>query len=569
MTPTAWTPSAAELTALARFVTTPSTVVTICVLILVAAAVAAVWIAWRCREIGEAVAWGRGRLAGVESPQEFTARVDSLNTELGSHGLLGGDWRQFQRGLLPSHSTVPFLRTPVDPHEIFRLDSSLGRHLNLRLANALPSYLTGVGIFFTFAGLVAGIHLGASGLASEALPQVMEALQQLLKGAGLAFATSMTGLFASILVSLYEKARFRVVVRELDDWHERLRNLVPVVSTERLAAEQLVEQERQTVQLEKFNTELAISVASALDARLGERLGPVFDQLQTTLDEVAKHHQALGEEVLKGVGEQISTAITGAAGEELKAAGAAIKQVSETLGSTTEAVTAAKDALGKAAGEIVTKVGKSFQEGSEHLTRELNDALARMTGGLTAAASGVRNELSVGADSLKDAVSGCEAVVRSSEEVVKQFGVAVGNVTSVLGTIDEAHTALRSTSAAVLTAARELARLGDISRRQVEAGAGAAASINEAVEKLMASQKTAEAAWAAYETRFQEIDEALASVTGELTRGASAYTEQVVSLHQALDRDLSKAISDISGAVAALSEAVQELQLTLEQGESR
>ncbi|MGE3841398.1 MAG: hypothetical protein AB7I50_07410, partial [Vicinamibacterales bacterium] len=558
--------TAEQLNLLARFATQPRTVLATCLLILAGGAWAVYWVTKQCRHTTRAVESGVATLVGVDTPRHFTARLDGLSRELGAHPLLGADWRRFQGGLIKPHESVPYVRTPVDPRAVFRLDSHVGAHLNLRLAQAVPSYLTGAGIFFTFAGLVAGIHLGGSSLASNNSALVMAALGDLLNGASLAFATSMTGLFASIGVSLYEKSRFAAVSRALDAWHERLRGLVPVVSAERLAAEQLEEQERQTQQLEKFNTELAISVATALDARLGDRLGPIFDRLQVSLDNLAARQAAFSNELLSDVGRQISGAITGAAGEELKAAGEAIRKTSEAMGDTAQAVTVAKESLAKAAGDMVTNLGASFEQGSSRLAQTMDDVLQRMTTGLTAAASGVRDDLVAGAEGLRAAVNGCETVVQRSAELADRFRKAVEDVNDVLGEIAEAHSGLKATTAALVTAADASASAGDAVRQQVEAIAAAATSLEKASGTMATVQSTLEQSWANYEQRFVAIDEVLGNTVTELTKGADAYTQQVMELHRALDRELSKAMSDIAGAVGDLHESVEDLQDALATG---
>src|SRR5690606_34197233 len=110
-------------------------------------------------------------------------------------------------------------------------------------------------------------------------------------------------------------------------WNRRLRELVPVVSAERINAEQLLEQEKQTAQLQLFNTDLAVSIATALDARISDRLMPILERLEQGLKQLQERQARVGEQLLRDVGHQISEAMTGAAGKEAESIRRALGEV--------------------------------------------------------------------------------------------------------------------------------------------------------------------------------------------------------------------------------------------------
>src|SRR4029453_15057532 len=91
---------------------------------------------------------------------------------------------------------------------------------------------------------------------------------------------------------------------------------------------------RQLTQLERFNTDLAVSIGSAMDARIV----PALERLLLSTNELHKVQAGLGEELLKEVGEKISGAVSGAAGEEMRSMAAAIKENVRTLNEAAQAM---------------------------------------------------------------------------------------------------------------------------------------------------------------------------------------------------------------------------------------
>lgn len=70
-----------------------------------------------------------------------------------------------------------------------------------------PSVLTGLGIIGTFLGLSIGVGSASGGLASPDISFARNAMSQLLKGAQLAFLTSLAGLFFALVLRLSFTAR--------------------------------------------------------------------------------------------------------------------------------------------------------------------------------------------------------------------------------------------------------------------------------------------------------------------------------------------------------------------------
>src|SRR5262249_4621320 len=132
--------------------------------------------------------------------------------------------------------------------------------------------------------------------------------------------------------------------------------------------------ERQVTQLERFNTDLAVSIGSAMDARIVPALG---DLLRST-NELHKVQSGLGEELLKEVGAKISGAVSGAAGEEMRTMGDAIRESVRSLNEAAQAMRDGQSKLVEVTSKIIEQMNDSFGDNSKRLSDATEGAVRKV-----------------------------------------------------------------------------------------------------------------------------------------------------------------------------------------------
>jgi len=142
------------------------------------------------------------RFRRVEKDQ-FVGSFEAFDQDIARNQSLAHLWSEFRETLIFPRNADDRqkIRNTQPPSFFFTHEHVLYRDLNMRLYDAVPNYLTGLGILGTFIGLVCGIYLASGGLVSEDVKNVTQALRDLLGGAALAFITSIAGLSLSILFS--------------------------------------------------------------------------------------------------------------------------------------------------------------------------------------------------------------------------------------------------------------------------------------------------------------------------------------------------------------------------------
>lgn len=318
-------------------------------------------------KLREAVA----QLKRFESEAEFADGFEDFNAWAEQHPLLDHSWREFVETLIMPREGEPHRIGNVLPAEDAFSRQSVLRGVNLRFYASFPNVLTGLGILGTFIGLVAGISLAGRGLQSPSLEEMRQALAGLLEGASLAFFTSIAGLSCSIVFNGIEKRQVNTIDNLLRRWCSALDALVHRVTPESLADESLREAREQRRQLERFNTELALQIAAALDERIAGRLAPQVDRLIEAVEGLRTDQGESIKDALAGIVEgmtrQFQQAFTGAAGSEMQQLAQSLKSVSEKLESSAGTLSKGHNLLTS----DLTVFSQQMQEGMSAFVAEL------------------------------------------------------------------------------------------------------------------------------------------------------------------------------------------------------
>lgn len=387
------------------------------------------------------------------------ARIDEVIT---GERMLKHGWEEFKETLiLPQPNESGAIRNTARPSAYLNV-GSVASELNLSFYQAIPNYFVGVGLLFTFLGLVAAIYFASEGVAGD-VKQAKESLGNLLTAATFKFATSIAGLGSSILLSFLVKLLTLRVQLYFDRLCELLEQRMTSVTSEWLAVQQVEELKKQTVQLERFNTDFAVEVAKALELRLNDSLGSVIgkavEPMVSAIDGMAKNFSEVNQDAMHQMVGEFKSSIQGAAGTEMTALAQTLSNLQETLGTMISGLGQSggsfgdrieksaerlENLIGGAARSMETSVAESasrlekildgasqsLRTDAEKVSDELGTAIAAIAkqfqGGLTDAASQWSGQLSASAEGVKGAVDRAgETLAMRVDEATQRFGDVV------------------------------------------------------------------------------------------------------------------------------------------------
>ncbi|MEZ4600741.1 MAG: anti-phage ZorAB system protein ZorA [Syntrophotaleaceae bacterium] len=206
---------------------------------------------------------------------ELAGRQREITQNALQHSDYGKLWKEFDETLVISPDGTRLFNT-LDAEHFFN-NHTLARGLTEnRLLAAVPGFLTAIGVIGTFAGLQMG--LGSLELSQQA---GVEALQQgighMIKGASVAFLTSVWGVFTSVLFNFIEKMLERGVKKRIANLQNLIDYLYPRINAEQSLVS-IVDHTRNS-------SETLQGLAEKIGDRLQESLLQVSDNIRTGLEE--------------------------------------------------------------------------------------------------------------------------------------------------------------------------------------------------------------------------------------------------------------------------------------------
>ncbi|MBF0456204.1 MAG: hypothetical protein HQL72_15475 [Magnetococcales bacterium] len=146
-------------------------------------------------------------IEGSTSSRQFAVGFKKLDKELSQLQDIRVPWSRFRRTL--NHTSNQAVQAAQTPETFFTFDAVVLPRLDLRYYQALPGYLIGMGLGFTFISFIVALYFIYRGLSSPDVAIVKESLSSLLNTASLKFSTSIAGLFAGLFFSWGERTAGR------------------------------------------------------------------------------------------------------------------------------------------------------------------------------------------------------------------------------------------------------------------------------------------------------------------------------------------------------------------------
>jgi ABC-type transporter Mla subunit MlaD len=411
---------------------------------------------------------------------------------------VGTLWGDFDSSLVDSadgkelHSTEP-------AEEYFNSETIAPELLHGRLLPFLPNGMTAVGVLGTFIGLtvgLSGLDLGAGSDSTE----LRAGVSDLISGAALAFATSMLGVFFSVIANLSHNIVARRITREVRDLQERSdRDLQRQAADYSLVkiAQSNVEQndalqaldEKLGVQFQKAVEGMSADMSKAVAEALQMAIGPAMAELSSAASNQSSHvmenligkfsssFEELGRQQaskLEGASTQLESTLAGMSSK----LDAVLTQVNESISSTlegtaghtqrmtdqvhalTEAMAlqqAKTEAIVQQLTELLTTAGRSMTSSTEHL-RSSTAALQGAADTFTSSSTELVQHLESTGTVLTASRSQLEAAGQAMQDSAAEFAKTHQGMAELRGHLDVTTAGLEKSAQTAQTAFGDLTK---------------------------------------------------------------------------------------------------------------
>ncbi|PLP60755.1 hypothetical protein CYK37_00075 [Mesorhizobium loti] len=172
----------------------------------------------------------RSELSALEGSPGSQATVEGIRRSLERRPRFQRAWRLYLATLVTDADNRTW--SSFQPSRTFNMRMLEHEGLRIRFYLGLPNDFVGLGLVFTFLGLVAGLYFASRSMMSADLTQAREALIQLLHAATFKFLTSIVGIAISLILSAIQRLQVERIQSSLDEVQLRLEELLPPLSAQ-------------------------------------------------------------------------------------------------------------------------------------------------------------------------------------------------------------------------------------------------------------------------------------------------------------------------------------------------
>ena len=238
---------------------------------------------WRMNRLAGALDQISTTIASTEGGSAFKQRYPAVFGELAANPVLGDLWRAYASTLVQNKDQDQPIGYTRRPREAFNEQVILTAGVDLRFYGAVPSLLVGIGLLFSFVGLVSALYFAAEGVASDSVKDAQLALSNLLAVATFKFMTSIAGLAASILFNWAEKGQIYRIQQRLQRICAALEARMVPVTTESLMMAQLERSRSIERHLNRLSRAVYVRVPEALEHTLASELRDAMQPLHKAI----------------------------------------------------------------------------------------------------------------------------------------------------------------------------------------------------------------------------------------------------------------------------------------------
>lgn len=525
-------------------------------------------------------------------------------------------WEKYRRNfiIIPDDEEINHVYSTTDADEYFNF-SNLSAGISIEFWQNLAGVFTGLGILGTFLGLT----IGLLGFDMSSSATIQKGMSNLLNGTSTAFLTSIVGILCALIFNYYyNNSLIRNFDASIDDFANKLDELIPRKQAEELLYINSEAVKEQTTELQDFNTTLALTIGDALRNAMTTDVKPVLEELLTAIRELSTG----GMETIKNsINDNTGSELRDFAGtlQELQQGMRDILMQSQQMNEENNqklrvAVDEMVKSLQNATSDSVTAQQKNMNEMNEQikgLFTEMNDNLRQTVQGLLEAGSNTGIQLD---HSIKGAAETSDAIVKTWESVSKQQQEQLShNIEQIRNILEETLRSIRDDRENYIQTLKNitqelqntmassdvLIKQAGVTANQFASAAGpmndVAHTMNTSVNNVIDATKSfnnqvgmtvlelkdtsssniksvntirealerTEESWHAYENVFQGLDAQLGKTFTELEENLVKYNQLTQSGLSdnliAFDKNIGTAIGQVNALVQELQEAIEDL----------
>ena len=558
------------------------------------------------------------KIIGHRTEEEFAKDFNIIDQDINKLSKINVAWSEFAETLIrPKFDENKNLLHPCEntirPQFFFNT-----RELRVGpdFVKVFPSVFVGVGLSLTFLGLIAALGEAVTAINASAgdTGSIQVAIASLLKISSAKFYASLFALFMSIIMTISLRLMSWSLSSSLSSLNRAIETGVRFLRPEKISLDANELLRAQLVQLQTFNTDLALKIGEQVQISLSKSLAPIVQKLEDMGGDMTQQNINAIQEISNKVAQSIQGATAGSmdhVAETLDGISEKLGRLSETLGSAlsnfdadfTQMLNGLKDSLTESANGVSIGIGQSMDEMSRGIAEtasEISQIVGRLATTVESLATAGAEISRQGGDELRRQV---ETASKQASEELSQAGQALAlgfqnSTQELVATLNASTTQLKllgqglvtlplqlklvnsglSTSAtkigeassefgaatsSIRSVIEPLANYAETTRNSVtqisETLKLASTQVNEASKEINNAVQTLSTQVGAQLTRLDGADEQLARLLEGIQSSTTRVLSEVNSFVADVDRSFSTSIGALSDSIEEFEEVVDSV----------
>ncbi|MER9171183.1 anti-phage defense ZorAB system protein ZorA [Mesorhizobium australicum] len=443
------------------------------------------------------------------------------------HRLVGVAWKEFDETLLKGKvETGGPIQNTIRPQSFINYGLIREKLPGLKIIGSISGYFVGVGLLLTFIGIVLALHEAAKGASSSDINVMKNAMFNLLSVASFKFATSIAGLFTSIVFALVSRFLIIGIEGALAKFCEVVEHQLQYTAPQSITAEmnEVGKEQRdhlREISSDRYFSKLADAVGPLLEEAMSRAMQPVTANIASAVEQLKSTSQTGLADMTK----DFAAALHGNAGAEMKGLQEALREIQVSLVETHKGL--------RGGGEDFSR---RLSEAAENLNRLVGEAGSRLEGSAEQSRAGLADVVAAFKQTMDAANS------RVESELGKAAAGASSKVEDAMGRVLER---LEGQVGSLMKG------LGDFQASTVEGVEQTRAKLRESQDGLVASMTAASSE--AAEAFTTGMADALGRIAAEIDRFQAAMGRGEIALSKQ-----ASAIGDATGQTRSVADAFAE-----------
>lgn len=536
---------------------------------------------------------------------KFYQEFENIDEKLTNNESFSHSWQEFKEHIIyPSDEEASNksldeleIKNSIQPAFFFNDESFIEDNIDLRYLDSIPGKLTAFGILGTFVGLTIGIASATFSMSSFSGNQaggldtskLIYTLVQLLKGASLAFVTSVLGILLSIIFSFVEKKKITQIRKELSDFVENLEKCVKLITNEQVALEINANIIEQNKKFDGFSNELTIALENALKNAFETPLKTGITEIVGGLSSIKEVQQGFSDNLMTELVDKLSGGLSSEAKLNQQKANQAFENLQETFAKQAQEMVASQNTMASTSRQLLNEISQTSKSNQEALNEQLNSTIGGLKSALDEINTSFRQNISQSSENIRETLSETFSnvsnnMIQQQESMNQKMESSSNNLNNLIETISQIvsetsrlmeisnenighNNSLSENYKGLLTEQQKVVTLLDSCSSKISNSGqlldsaseriGVASSNLESTSKqLKDSNSSLETIWKNYEERFENVDTNLSGAFNTFVQGSNQFHTTVNEYVSGLTKEYERAINILGGQLEELADAL-------------